>query len=92
MDAALPAVPAALRPAVEDWAQLLESGRTPADLVLETARRGGPLACLTDPELSLTTTAAESGCRRCRSSKLARERTLALTAFDEAELARQHSP
>jgi glutamate--cysteine ligase len=52
VEAALPAVPDALRPAVEDWAQLLDTGRTPADLVLETARRGGPLACLTDPELS----------------------------------------
>jgi glutamate--cysteine ligase len=50
--AALPAVPASLRPAVEDWAQLLDSGRTPADLVLERARRDGPLACLTDPELT----------------------------------------
>ncbi len=50
--AALPAVPDALRPAVEDWAALLDSGRTPADLVLERARRDSPLACLTDPELS----------------------------------------
>ncbi len=50
--AALPAVSAALRPAVEDWAALLDSGRTPADLVLERARRDGPLACLTDPTLS----------------------------------------
>jgi gamma-glutamylcysteine synthetase len=52
VQAALPAVPASLRPAVEDWAALLESGRTPADLVLETARRDGPLACLTAAELS----------------------------------------
>ncbi len=52
VEAALPAVPDTLRPAVEDWAELLESGRTPADLVLETALRDGPLACLTDPELS----------------------------------------
>lgn len=50
--AALPAVSASLRPAVEDWAELLESGRTPADLVLERARRDGPLACLTAAELS----------------------------------------
>jgi glutamate--cysteine ligase len=50
--AALPAVPDSLRPAVEDWAELLDSGRTPADLVLERARRDGPLACLTDPDLS----------------------------------------
>jgi ergothioneine biosynthesis glutamate--cysteine ligase EgtA len=49
--AALPAVPRSLRSAVEDWAGLLESGRTPADLVLERARRGGPLACLTAAEL-----------------------------------------
>jgi ergothioneine biosynthesis glutamate--cysteine ligase EgtA len=51
VEAALPAVPPALRPAVEDWAGLLESGRTPADLVLDRARRGGPLACLTAAEL-----------------------------------------
>jgi hypothetical protein len=52
VEAALPAVPDSLRPAVEDWAELLDSGRTPADLVLERARRDGPLACLTDPDLS----------------------------------------
>ena len=52
VQAALPAVPAGLRPAVEDWAELLDSGRTPADLVLERARRHGPAACLTDPALS----------------------------------------
>jgi ergothioneine biosynthesis glutamate--cysteine ligase EgtA len=52
VEAALPATPAPLRPAVEAWAELLESGRTPADLVLERARRDGPLACLTAPELS----------------------------------------
>jgi glutamate--cysteine ligase len=49
--AALRATPAALRPEVEAWAELLESGRTPADLVLERARREGPLACLTAAEL-----------------------------------------
>jgi glutamate--cysteine ligase len=52
VQAALSAVPDALRPAVEDWAELLDSGRTPADLVLERARRDGPLACLTAAELS----------------------------------------
>ncbi len=52
VQAALPAVPDPLRPAVEDWATLLDSGRTPADLVLERARRDGPLACLTAAELS----------------------------------------
>jgi glutamate--cysteine ligase len=52
VQAALPAVPDRLRPAVEEWALLLESGRTPADLVLERARRGGAVACLTAPELS----------------------------------------
>lgn len=52
VQAALPAVPDPLRPAVEEWASLLESGRTPADLVLERARRDGPLACLTAAELS----------------------------------------
>ncbi len=50
--AALPAVPGPLRPAVEDWVDLLDSGRTPADLVLERARRDGPLGCLTAEELS----------------------------------------
>ncbi len=49
--AALPAVPPALRAAVEDWAELLESGRTPADLVLERAHSDGPLSCLTAAEL-----------------------------------------
>jgi ergothioneine biosynthesis glutamate--cysteine ligase EgtA len=49
--AALTATPAVLCPAVEEWAALLESGRTPADLVLERARRDGPLACLTAAEL-----------------------------------------
>lgn len=49
--AALPAVSQALRPAVEQWAELLDSGRTPADLVLDRARRDGPLACLTADEL-----------------------------------------
>ncbi|MCW2547681.1 MAG: ergothioneine biosynthesis glutamate--cysteine ligase EgtA, partial [Mycobacterium sp.] len=49
--AAIPATPASLRPAVEEWAELLESGRTPADLVLERAHRDGPLACLTAAEL-----------------------------------------
>ena len=49
--AALTAVPDALRPAVEDWAELLDSGRTPADLVLERARADGPLACLSAAEL-----------------------------------------
>jgi ergothioneine biosynthesis glutamate--cysteine ligase EgtA len=52
VEAALPAVPDPLRPAVEEWATLLDSGRTPADLVLERARRDGPLACLTAAELS----------------------------------------
>jgi glutamate--cysteine ligase len=52
VQAALPAVSERLRPAVEDWAQLLDSGRTPADLVLERAHRDGPVACLTDPGLS----------------------------------------
>ncbi len=42
----------ALRPAVEDWAELVASGRTPADLVRDRARTDGPLACLTDPDLS----------------------------------------
>ena len=51
VSAALTAVPATLRPAVEDWAELLEQGRTPADLVLDRARRDGPLACLTAAEL-----------------------------------------
>lgn len=51
VQAALPAVDDALRPDVEDWAELLESGRTPADLVLERADRDGPLACLTAAEL-----------------------------------------
>ena len=49
--AALTAVAAPLRPAVEEWAELLEQGRTPADLVLDRARRDGPLACLTAAEL-----------------------------------------
>jgi glutamate--cysteine ligase len=52
VQAALPGVPEPLRPAVEEWATLLDSGRTPADLVLERARRDGPLACLTAAELS----------------------------------------
>jgi ergothioneine biosynthesis glutamate--cysteine ligase EgtA len=51
VEAALPAVSDALRPDVERWAELLESGRTPADLVLERARRDGPLSCLTAAEL-----------------------------------------
>ncbi len=51
VSAALTAVPATLRPAVEDWAELLEHGRTPADLVLDRARSDGPLACLTAAEL-----------------------------------------
>jgi glutamate--cysteine ligase len=51
VEAALPAVCDSLRPGVEDWAELLESGRTPADLVLERAERDGPLACLTAAEL-----------------------------------------
>ncbi len=49
--AALPAVPTELRPAAEDWAELVASGRTPADLVLARAERDGPLACLTEEEL-----------------------------------------
>jgi ergothioneine biosynthesis glutamate--cysteine ligase EgtA len=49
--AAIPATPAPLRPAVEAWAELLDSGRTPADLVLDRARKDGPLACLTAAEL-----------------------------------------
>ncbi len=49
--AALPAVAATLRPAVESWAELVESGRTPADLVLDRAHRDGPLATLTADEL-----------------------------------------
>ena len=49
--AAIPATPLPLRRAVEDWAELLESGRTPADLVLQRARQDGPLACLTAAEL-----------------------------------------
>ncbi len=49
--AAVGAVPAQLRPAVEDWAELLDSGRTPGDLVRERALRDGPLACLTAAEL-----------------------------------------
>lgn len=50
--AALTAVPASLRPAVEAWALLLERGRTPAHLVLDRARRDGAVGCLTAPELS----------------------------------------
>jgi glutamate--cysteine ligase len=51
VEAALPAVCESLRPGVEDWAELLQSGRTPADLVVERAERDGPLACLTAAEL-----------------------------------------
>jgi iron(II)-dependent oxidoreductase len=40
----------------------------------------------------LTSTATESGVRALQELELARERTLALTTFDEPELARQHSP
>jgi hypothetical protein len=36
---------------VESWAELVESGRTPADLVLDRAHRDGPLATLTADEL-----------------------------------------
>jgi len=49
--AALPAVPAALRAAVEAWGALLADGRGPADLVLDRARRSGPTGCLTAEEL-----------------------------------------
>ncbi|WP_432497536.1 glutamate-cysteine ligase family protein [Kineococcus gypseus] len=49
--AALPAAPAALRPAVEAWADLAERGRDVADLVLDRAARSGPTGCLTAEEL-----------------------------------------
>ncbi len=51
LDAALPAVPGALRGCVEAWADLLDAGRHPADLVLDRARRSGPAACPTAEEL-----------------------------------------
>ncbi|WP_432506612.1 glutamate-cysteine ligase family protein [Kineococcus arenarius] len=51
LDAALPAVPAALRGCAEAWADLLDAGRHPADLVLHRARRDGPTGCLTAEEL-----------------------------------------
>ncbi|PPK94556.1 glutamate--cysteine ligase [Kineococcus xinjiangensis] len=49
--AALPAVPAVLRPDVERWAELLDSGRTPADLVRNLARRTDAAGCLLAEEL-----------------------------------------
>jgi glutamate--cysteine ligase len=52
VEAAVAAVPDPLRASVEDWAELIASGRTPADLVRDRARRDGPLGCLTAPELS----------------------------------------
>jgi len=56
IEAALAAGPAVLaphlRPAVEDWAELVARGRTPADLVRDRARRDGLVACLTAPELA----------------------------------------
>jgi glutamate--cysteine ligase len=52
VEAALDSVPAALRASVQDWAQLIASGRTPADLVRDRARRGGARSCLTAPELA----------------------------------------
>lgn len=39
-------VPAELRPAVDDLAELVESGRCPGDLLAERAREAGPLAAL----------------------------------------------
>ncbi|MCI2240012.1 glutamate-cysteine ligase family protein [Paenibacillus sp. TRM 82003] len=51
LDAALPAVPTALRSCVEVWADLLDAGHHPADLVLDRVRRGGPTGCLTAEEL-----------------------------------------
>jgi glutamate--cysteine ligase len=50
--AALPAVPEPVRAAAEDWAELIEAGRTPADLVLGRARQDGPRSCLIAEELS----------------------------------------
>jgi glutamate--cysteine ligase len=52
VEAALAAVPGPLRASVQDWAELIASGRTPADLVRDRARRDGPVGCLTAPELS----------------------------------------
>ncbi|WP_432496458.1 glutamate-cysteine ligase family protein [Kineococcus auxinigenes] len=51
LDAALPAVPDALRGCVEAWAELLDAGHHPADLVLDRVRRDGPTGCLTAEEL-----------------------------------------
>jgi len=44
--AALPAVPAQLKADVEAYAELLESGRTPGDVVSDRAHTEGPLAVL----------------------------------------------
>jgi glutamate--cysteine ligase len=52
VEAALAAVPDALQAPVLDWAELIASGRGPADLVRDRARRDGPLGCLTAPELA----------------------------------------
>ncbi|WP_432573451.1 glutamate-cysteine ligase family protein [Kineococcus sp. SYSU DK005] len=51
VEAAVPAVPEALRGCAAAWAELTAAGRTPADLVTERARRSGPAACLTAEEL-----------------------------------------
>ena len=44
--AAVPAVPAALRPEVEALADLVDRGRCPGDALLDTARAGGATAAL----------------------------------------------
>jgi glutamate--cysteine ligase len=46
LTAAVPAVPAALRPEVEALADLVDRGRCPGDALLDTARAGGATAAL----------------------------------------------
>ncbi len=50
--AALPLVPAGLRTDATAYAELLASGRTPGDLLRDSASEHGPLGCLLDGELA----------------------------------------